>query len=581
MDAALMRMRVMQSPPVGIHPAAPEATPPANSTAQPIPPEAFHGSLAEFRTQGGFVEHRMPPPPAGWKESHIKKSPPMPTPPATPPRPPPQMPIPSSPCAGSQPPALSQHRVPIIAIESDTEASFRQDVDDDVAPAPVPNAAEAAAPALKAPKAATPAAEASKASEVSKASEASKAPETAKAEGKKALQAAAREKRHNDLDPMIARIKAALAQGVKDSGLSEDVVYRHWEQDYFGLRQRSANRWNDYQKYANSLVHGPIERRCLDPNFVVDPSHPMPPMDPALTGEAFKLFKDTHPENWEEILATFLQVSKMEKGPTFAQRQRHFENNVGAIVKRLKQLSQSDNYESILIVARSMVNENSKLGKFFASDGVTDFSRVVNLTEDDLVGIVKTLGYHHQTETLSSVLPNNNEVVREALLDMAAHLSTTFKPTNARAVGAARPEVGEQLCLRVPSNASDTANSLHPPSTASNVLASGASNVTPSGASNVMPSGASNVMPSGASNVPPSNTSGAVARGRKRGETAAQGCRRRNDKCKQEIAEVQRLLEQASREDVGLSIYSDLAANGFCWTVLPELLAKNNMILLN
>jgi hypothetical protein len=51
----------------------------------------------------------------------------------------------------------------------------------------------------------------------------------------------------------------------------------------------------------------------------------------------------------------------------------------------------------------------------------------------------------------------------------------------------------------------------------------------------------------------------------------------RNQKHTEATHDVQQLLSEASIADVGRDVYRGLATNGFQWTVLPKLLASNNL----
>jgi hypothetical protein len=135
------------------------------------------------------------------------------------------------------------------------------------------------------------------------------------------------------LDLGFQKINSVLDDLADETGKSQDNILK-FNKHFTGINQRRRNSWNEYQRYANDSQFALGERMRIDPDFQLGDDGIVPQMDPQTATEAFKLFKQAHP-NWSDILGTYAQMVSLGASETIASRQRQFENNVTVLTKRV------------------------------------------------------------------------------------------------------------------------------------------------------------------------------------------------------------------------------------------------------
>lgn len=155
---------------------------------------------------------------------------------------------------------------------------------------------------------------------------------------------------------------------------------------------RTQNGWNAYEGFAHTLEHRVKELRRIQPDYDPDTT-PFPTLSGQEISAMYKLFQEAHPDGEaERILEKFSQVSMLEQEETMQDRQRQFQKickSLRALVRRfciylidtdLICLEQIDNandsdFEAILFICGSYVNEDSELAQVIATPALQDAVR--------------------------------------------------------------------------------------------------------------------------------------------------------------------------------------------------------------
>ncbi|KAJ7490762.1 hypothetical protein FB451DRAFT_1513704 [Mycena latifolia] len=370
--------------------------------AVPVPPDMFRGDLPDFFEQGGFHTVALPPPP-----------PPVPS------RRPPAVPVPPDMFRGDLPDFLEQGGFHTVALppppsslnvhaSSDplgadgpaslTAAIIDRNGDIDFVPQDPPASDAFNGQDFEAGGSSNASSNASPAAQDVDEDD-SEAPHSGDVDAGGRLKKVVAQQLSHCFDEMKQIAKAAALA----TGLTEQRVLRGFQRRLEGVDGRLAktNWWNRYQTFANRPANRLQEWQRINPNFTCENEAEPPPLTAQDLIMGWEIWKKVYsPQTAQEILDADDDLHNLGSKQTVGGRHRHFEKMVDKLQHKLEKECSNNGYHSALIIVGSHVNEDASLGRMVTTGGLAGgaFLDKMRMTQDDLIGIAKTVAYADEIE---------------------------------------------------------------------------------------------------------------------------------------------------------------------------------------